>query len=250
MRDWPPYATCAPLIHRHVGRPGIVVSGGPSVLSTLAGAPSNAVHVSVNDHGCRLVDSRPALGRRMDYVVGCDHIEPRLRPWGLPIIGRYMWADHRFLYMIEPSSAVMAAWVLRLMGCSPILIAGVDLYASAGGTYFDSNPAHQGKTTKPREHLKMWAKLRAQFPAMYRALGGHELLVRLLGPYDRNEPPAAAIERESLERSIGGVRVRVQRPCEIAHRPFDRGTVLTLGEKEAANVLKDGRGKKIKAGEA
>lgn len=244
---WPPHQTVKPLLHAHRGRPGVVMGGGESLGAGMAQAPQDAVYVSANDHGVRWLADHPNNARRCSYVVACDKIEPRARKdvrpgkgqaWGVPIIGRYMWADYRLLRMPGRLTGQVAAWLARFMGCSPIILLGMDLYA--GGTYYDAPQARSsGKHQSARQHLSYWDKLAKEYPAQYRVIGGHSLLQARLGVYDATEPVDQPAKLEQLEREIEARTVRIVRPAMIRFRQFAVGTIIDVSVKEAAELFKE-----------
>lgn len=131
------------------------MGGATSLPGEMERCPEGALLISANDHGCRL--------GRCDYIAAMDDIGERLAPWGVPRISPHMWAEYPFLetghYHIA-NSACFGAYLAWLMGCSRIVIAGVDLYRSA---YFhDSTPIR--KVGNERDRLADWAALRDLLP--------------------------------------------------------------------------------------
>jgi hypothetical protein len=133
-------ASVVDLYLKHVGRPAIIVGGGPSAPSQLASLPrpvvEQAVIVSANGHA-------PKLGLRPDYVFCKDHthtetresMEALLRPIGAPIVSRQYWADFRApQWPIQGNSGQMALALGVLLGCAPVIGIGFDCYQN--GTYF------------------------------------------------------------------------------------------------------------------
>ena len=231
------------LVHAHIGQPGMIMGGGDSLPAHAARAPERCVFLSANQHGCLL--------RKCDYLVVCDDKPGRrfaapngpvdLKSFGTPIISpRTSMADYRvFERPVPNNSGVVGAWILWVMGCSPILLAGMDCYA--GGTYWHSPKADSSGRGMTRErHLFKWEQLRNKFPdAPFRVMGGP--LAKLFPVYD----PAERIEytwprREDVREAVSGKRVRVVRPWR--HHPAGEQLEvsvieLTEGQREGKLVL-------------
>jgi hypothetical protein len=246
--EWPPYRTVAELIHAHVGRAAVVMGGGPSLTpANIRQAPSDALYISANDHGLRFLADHPKLELRASYVVAVDKIPERLRydqrygrerPWNVPMITRKCYGDFRVLHMPAPLTGLVSAWLARLMGCSPIIVIGIDLYS--GATYHDQpKAASNGKTISTKEHRQQWRQLSIEHPAMYRALGCHEYVREVLGTYDPAEPVEPPLSAAELARGNPEVRVRIIQPAEIYLRKFSPGTVIDVGVKEAACLINE-----------
>lgn len=258
---WPEYRTVRELVHRHAGRPAVVMGGGESLNPALPLCPTDAVYICVNDHGLRSLKDRPHLARRCDYVVACDKIEDRARfdvglpgmkrdgaPWNVPVISRQMWADYRLLFMPQPGSGFAAAWLARVMGCAPVILTGMDLYA--GGAYHDAPKAKTtGRVITDRQHMKRWRILMARYPYQYRTIGCHPLLARECGQYDAREPACPPIPRDKLQSEAGGVWCRTTKQTMIGMRTFAAGVALELGSTEAENLAKKNDVRRIASGE-
>lgn len=252
---WPPYRTVRDLIHAHVGRPGVVIGGGPSRTAAIAATPTDAIFISTNDHGLRELKRHPAPPRRIHYTVACDRIERRARydigkggdatAWGVPVISRHMWADYRLLFLPGKSSGMAAAWLLRLMGCTPIILTGMDLYT--GGTYADDPTARSsGKTVAAVEHLRRWRVLAKAYPAMYRVIGCDKRLAADFGYYDPEETPARAVPFKTIAEGIGGRWAQVTRSRLISQRPFDAGpAAIEFSAAEVEELMRDRSGKPV-----
>src|SRR5687767_7977679 len=107
----------------HAGIPAFVLGGGPSLTVEYAKCPANAVKVSANPHGSKLTIC--------DWIVtNCDHSDMReiLQPYRTPTIGPYEGADYALDYPCLPNAGMQAAFVAWVMGCSPIILAGMDCY--------------------------------------------------------------------------------------------------------------------------
>lgn len=149
--------TVESLYAKHLGRPVIVIGGGPSapsqlayVLARLRGDP---VYIFANDHGFK-------LGLVPDYIVCKDEVhtetkermEPRLRAHGnYPILARYPWADIVLTnWPTQGNSGQLAIAVAALVGGTPIIPVGIDCYQQ--GTYFHS-PNEKNVSGGRRESL-------------------------------------------------------------------------------------------------
>lgn len=244
--NWPPYQTMRPLIHAHAGRAAAIMGGGPSLSEGFAKVPAGAVLFSVNDHGYRHFKAHPHNARPIDYIVACDKIEDRVGKFPAPRISRHMWADYRLLFMPGTNSAMAAAWCARLMGCGPIVLLGIDLYA--GETYHDDPKGRSsGKNLKPGIHAQNWAKFFQQFPAQYRAIGGHPSLTKYVGQFDGKELGGPPLPREVLSRELRGSRVWIKLDSIVSMRPFYVGTQLELNEHEAIKLVKQHRAIRLQA---
>lgn len=223
------------LVHAHVGRTAIVMGGAPSLPAELERCPPDALYLSANDHGAKLLEER--YGRRCDFIVALDDIRDRLVRWGAPIVSRYFWADYRILkFQLRDgghNSAMAAAWLARLMGCAPILVTGVACY-SAGGTYWHAPKAmSNGFTATPRQHRARWRTFAQLHPGMYR-LVGPGALSEVFVPFDPRESPEPPPPREVLEQQLTGLTCEVLgERLQIRGRTFARGELVELDRDEA-----------------
>lgn len=224
MNVWPPYRTVRELVHVHAGRAAVIVGGGPSALEGFKRAPSDALCISVNAHGFKL--------RSCEYAVALDKIDKQLRPFGVPIVSRHLWADFRILETPAPNSGIAAAWVARLMGCGPIFLTGMDCYA--GDTYFhNATAATPGKSEAAEVHLARWREFFRTFRGDYVALGGP--LERMLAEPHAPAPLQGPIARELLLSEVAGRFVEIRRAVELGfvRRPFFKGDTVELRLVEA-----------------
>lgn len=230
--------TVRELVHAHIGRAAVVMGGGPSLAKDIDRCPIGALYLSANDHGAKLLAER--FDRRCDFLVALDDIRDRLVPWRAPIVGRYFWADYRILkFRLRnglQNSAMAAAWLARLMGCAPIIIAGVDCYD--GGAYWHAPKAESnGFTSTPKQHKASWREFVGLYPAMYRVFGGalHGVAVERL--YDATESPAAPPPREELVHEVSGVYCSssIER-LVIRRQVFTRDEVVELDRQEAESL--------------
>lgn len=255
-QSWPPYRTVRELVLKHPGVPAVVMGGGESLAKYIEQAPVDAIYLSVNDHGLRLLKDRPELNRRASYTVCADAIEERVRadvgfpdlpgpprdgkPWGVTVIARHPWGDFRLTNMPVPNSGMAAAWIARLMGCAPIILMGMDLWER--GTYHDAPKARSsGKSAPAATHLERWCTLLATYPAQYRVLGCSPLLREKCAHYDPHEPRAPVLDRDKLNRDLRSRFVRMKVDSPVSHRPFKAGEVVELQAKEADTLLRLGK---------
>jgi hypothetical protein len=129
------------LFETYRGKAALVIAGGPSVVQDLPTIPVDfrpALVLSANEHGCKQ-DRFP-----VSYIVNCDKkhcllsidMEPHLRQFGVPIINRWSWADVRLEdWTFSGNSGTTAVAVAAALGCSPIVVTGIDFYAT-GRKYF------------------------------------------------------------------------------------------------------------------
>ncbi len=208
------------------------MGGGPSIRAALQ-TPEHAIYVSANDHGCRLFAAEGAAAglRSVAYAVACDSIEQRIRAWPVVAVSRHTWADVRIMTSIAPNSGMTAAWFARLLGCNPIILAGMDCYG--GGTYFDAESAKStGRALGKSAHLTRWRALVARYPAQYRVAGAAPELAALLGRYDPDEPAAPACGADVLHAEAAGRPVCLLTPSVISRRPFPAGAVLEVSARD------------------
>lgn len=254
-----PYQTVRMLVDRHRGRAAVVMGGGPSLTrAAFERAPAGAMVLAANDHGARFLAreyTAPDAGPpKPDYIVCCDsRAEDHVRPWGVPIVANKFFGDFRLMHRPGNSSGIAAAWVARLMGCSPILLIGMDCYTTPAPpfgatpeevrasvranikapTYFDyMDRKSAGHLTSESVYLRRWRAMTLDFPAQYRVLGGSQKLLEMLGAYDPAEPVAAPEAPERLALDCAGRMVRTVDGFELGGRWFDPG-IWEVTENEA-----------------
>lgn len=226
-----PYRTVRELIHIHAGRPAVVLGGGMSLPVELPSCPSRdeAIYLSANDHGARLVE--------VDYIVAHDNIDDRIRPFGKPLISRYLWADYRYLRWPAPSTGVITAWIARLMGCAPIYIVGMDCF-SGKGTYYDKpDEKSAGFLVSVDVHVERWRKMMTDFPAEYRPVGGP--VAEGYARWGCHVP--GVVPRERIDQDIAGSWVRFKQPVTLKQqRTFRADERVELAPHEAARLIQQG----------
>lgn len=231
------------LVHRHLGRAAVVCGGGESLPSQLARCSDNAIYISANQHGC--------LARRCDYIMVVDGIEDKsftrpdgtsygLRDFGVPIISPRPAGDYWLFDQCAPSSGVMAAWMAWIMGCAPILLAGIDCYQ--GPTYYhDPGAKSSGRALSLQRHLDRWASLLQHAPGgQFRPLGGP--LTEIFPAYDPQEAAGEPSRRSLAQRKTSGVWVEFVRSCcELAKpRAFAPGDRVQVSAKLAKRAMLGG----------
>lgn len=225
------------LIHKHKYHPAIVIGGAPSwpvehqrVQQSLRFEQLPIV-LSANDHGAKKVPC--------NYIVCCDELEARLRPFGLPIISKFTWADYRIFDLPLPNSALMASWAAWIMGCAPIVIVGVECFQ--GKTYLDDPDLKTSGHTLPlKEHLKRWERLKQYAPqGQFRPVSGPLLQVfPAYNPYEFGIGPQTP---EILLSKCKGTLVKFLRSTEVGFRHYDRGETAELDKFEAHKLHREER---------
>lgn len=191
------------LVHAHRGRPAFVLGGGPSLPGEFAQCPADAVKLSANHHGQILTPC--------DYLVAQEVIDESyriFRSFDVPLVSPRADADVVIdcpKLALSGWEATRAAWV---MGCAPIVLAGMDCYTQAvdywhrpefQGYYGRDDP---GPPRKLPKQLRGWRGLEAGMPhAMLRSCGGP--LRAIFRAYEPGEPAVAVASaaeiREHLE---------------------------------------------------
>ena len=115
-----------PLYNKHKGRPAVILGGGSSALDDIKKAPNNAVILGINHHATRFIDC--------DYIVFNDKIMAELVK-DYPGI-KLSIHEHLSEYDLRMgpkmgNSSSQACWAAWLMGCDPIILAGMGCYQDA-----------------------------------------------------------------------------------------------------------------------
>lgn len=225
------------LIHAHVHSAALIIGGAPSWLDEYHDVTSSwdvitsYITLSANDHGAKRVPC--------DYIVACDDLEARLRPYNIPILSKYTWADYRIYEMPLPNSALMASWAAWIMGCSPIIICGVECFQ--GKTYLDNPKADSsGKRLPLKEHLKRWARLKDFAPdGQFRPVGG--ILCDLFPKYDPTEVTGLGSTEQDKLNMCKGAMVHFTRSTEVGLRHYERGETAEVDKFEAHRLYREKR---------
>jgi hypothetical protein len=95
-------------------------------------------------------------------------------------------ADYLIPRPVHNNSGVVAAWVAWVMGCAPILLAGMDCYR--GACYWHAPKAQStGQHLQLSNHMVKWQTLAMKCPrAMLRSMGGP--LSDVFPAFDPTEP--------------------------------------------------------------
>lgn len=246
------------LIEQYRGKPALVIGGGPSVLPDLVGLThfQPAVVFSANEHGCR------QNFFAVDYIVHEDkiHVMKRdergrhldmaeyLRRFNKPLISRWASADVRLAgWKFKSNSGAMAVAVAAALQCSPIVVTGLDYWAT-GRRYFHDGadvpkPKRQyawqiaaARTVAPRGADRRLSPLR-QFvgDAHIRPMSG--LLLTAWPAYDPREKFELPARTESPEAAP----YRALRSFHWSnYDTVSQGTVIKLTKSEAEPLLRAG----------
>jgi hypothetical protein len=241
----------------YVDRPILVIGGGPSVAEDLPKLVDlrPALVLSANEHGCKQDFFR------VDYIVHCDKVHcmkrtpegrtipmaPHLREYGKPLISRWSTADVRLEdWRFTGNSGTTAVAVAAALGGSPIVVTGLDFWAT-GRRYF-----HDG-TQAPRERRRINGGPVVQHPdrrlnalaqfvehAHVRPMSGL-LATRwpLYDPAERFQPAPVIPYTAKLNPSTEYRAVRSFHWSNYDTVPAD--TVLKLTKSEAAPLLQTGK---------
>lgn len=151
-----------PLFNIHEGRPAVILGGGPSALDDLKKAPSDAVIFGINHHATRFV--------KCDYIVFNDM---KMAEWVKDYPGiKLSIHEHLSEYDLRMgpkmgNSSSQACWVAWLMGCQPILLAGMGCYQEAQ-TYCHELDEGQGipKVRPLNNHFNSWKVAKEACPGV------------------------------------------------------------------------------------
>jgi hypothetical protein len=152
-----------------VGRPAVVLGGGPSLAADLKRAPAGALLISANHHGLQFA--------KADYLVFLD--DPLRHPEllqaiqsfeGLKLSRRSKWTDiilgRECRSWTGQLSGHVAAWLGCWLGCEPVWLCGRDCYQDPAG----QRTRHANRLA----NLNGWRKLasRCEHPERIRAASG------------------------------------------------------------------------------
>lgn len=223
-------------IHAHLGRPALILGGGMTMIEQAQRAPANCVLFSANQHG--------ALWRKCDFVVSIDNLaqkklaredgsqyQLRELTGDTPIISpRRNLADIRLMAQPTSSSGVTAAYCAWIMGCAPIILAGMDCYTS--GVYWHFKKAvSTGARMTLANHFNRWRALTKAAPGIeVRAMG--EPLSQLFALYSADETGIKLPDRPSIEKAACGFRARIVKTWEITPQKYRVGDEVELTETE------------------
>lgn len=184
-----------------LGRPAIIVGGGPSAPEQLEQIRGNAsfLVISANGHAAK-------LGLQADYVFCKDHVhtetkqlmEPCVRPLGAPIVSHLYWAEYRTpKWPVQGNSGMQAIALAAMLGCAPIIPIGFDCYQE--GTYFhDPKAKNVSAGKKPGYWQNRYGRLKLRLEgAAIRSVGGP--LTATFEPYNRHERFPAPVIPHALQ---------------------------------------------------
>lgn len=225
------------LVHAHVGRPAVVMGGGPSLVTAFESGelPDDAVLISANDHGCRLAET--GLCRMPDYIAAADNIRDRLAIWDVPVLSTREWADIQVFRKPVHNSGMFGAWAAWVMGCFPIIPVGMDLWQ--GGTYYDDPDAESNGHEIPYEvHLERWRHTADVIHgSRIRVLEG-AVLAAVFPVYRPDEPAPKPTRRDSLLAQTAGQRVRMLIAQSYAGMELAAGDEIELPHLAAAKWIR------------
>lgn len=249
----------ADLYNSQAGKPVLVIGGGPSAPRDLENIPGNEsmFTISANGHAFKIPD------RRVDLIMCKDHtehpplkmrpkdprllplMEPKLRPYGVPIVTRHYWADYRMgPWPVNGGNSGMYAIALGVfLGGWPVIVTGVDCFQQ--GTYFHSLSEDNVSNGKMAGYwLRRLTSLMQQMRGcQIRALSG--LAARAFGRYRPGEalPPYRAAEVFKKYAGMQTVHVRAKRSFLT---PFDArveipaGVTIAVDQVEGAKYVRLG----------
>lgn len=240
----------------YVGKPILVIGGGPSVMADLQRLCgfNPALVLSANEHGCK------QLFYPVDYIIHCDKVHcfrhepmaPYLRQFGPPLISRWGSADIRLEnWRFNGNSGTTAVALAAALGGSPIIVTGLDFW-NTGRKYFwdnlaDLTPAKRKLASRPVIHSpdKRTSAL-SQFVkgAHIRPMSG--LLATRWPKFDPAEKLDAPPVIPYTEQEFKSSDYRVTRSFHWSnHDTLAVGTVLKLTSSEAGPLLRENKVTKL-----
>ncbi len=189
----------------NLGKPCIVIGGGPSALDDLAKIPGwqDMLQISANGHGFKVPGASPS------YIFTKDDaecpprprkpgagpfppMEPQMRVHGVPIISIQYWADYRCAaWPFQGNSGQHALAVGALMGSAPTIGVGFDCFQ--GRTYFHSDGPNVSGGKKPGYWQYRYSRFRDRFRGGVSIRGVSGQLVDTFGRYDPAERIVGAV---------------------------------------------------------
>lgn len=233
-------------------RPILVIGGGPSVAQDLPKLANlrPALVLSANEHGCHQTLFQ------VDYLVHCDKMHcmrhvpmvPYLREFGKPLISRWSSADVRLEdWRFTGNSGTTAVAVAAALGGSPIVVTGLDFWAT-GRKYFYDNGAdvpvkryawQRVPITVSRPDRRLNALAQFVGDAHVRPMSG--LLATRWPLYDTSERFAPAPVIPYTVQLNPSTEYRAVRSFHWSnYDTVAAGTVLKLTKSEAAPLLQQG----------
>lgn len=249
------------LVDAGVGRMAVIIGGGPSVKSDLKQIPgiAQALIISANEHAFH-------TKLRADYIWCKDHrrifpgwqakhapkefMEPRLRKYGVPIVGPNYWCDYRAIEWPLPqfNSGQQAIAFAALLGCAPIVAVGMDCFE--GATYFHDPDAPNISKGRPRGYwVSRLERLRQALPsAPIRGCSG--ILRATFGAYNPAKHPVPGPVPAILHRYVKmpTLWVRTRREFQDAKDKFaiiPKGYVIPTNAAEGGRLIKTGLAERV-----
>lgn len=203
------------LVHKHVGEAAVIIGGAPSRLMDIKQCPKEAVFISANDHGCRQ--------QTCHYICACEDLGERLFSWKIPVISGHPMSDYRVFDIPLPNSAALGAWAAWIMGCTPIVVTGVECYQ--GKTYVgDPHARTSGHSLVLEEHLHRWERLNYLCPGIQiRVISGP--LARVFPMYWAGELKKAPSNKEEATKRSTGIRMKFHLSIDIGERHYPQGEI-------------------------
>jgi hypothetical protein len=176
--------------NRHLGRPAVILGGGPSLPSDLARVPENAVWIGINHHVLELPrlpeylvfqddpNQHPHLRAAFDACCKTSIVVSRQMLWTQVDVRGEPWWDSGF-------SSSLATWLGCFMGCDPVLLAGMDLYQGPVKYFhsYDQNSNSLAFRNTLEQQLEIWRGARKHCPNWKRIRAMSGPLVELFGAW-------------------------------------------------------------------
>lgn len=240
------------LFDAYRGKPILVIGGGLSVTDDLPRLTDfrPALVLSANEHGVKQGQFP------IDYIVHCDKMHclrhtpmaPYLRQFGKPLISRWATADVRLEdWRFNGNSGTTAVAVAAVLGGSPIVVTGIDLWSSGRKYFYDITT---GLTAAQRRLAK--APIISQPDRRLRPLrefvkGAHVrpvsgLMAGSFPAYDPREKfgPPPVLSYTAQARQVEEYRAAHSFHWSN-HDTVRVGTVLKLTKLEAEHLLREGK---------
>lgn len=149
----------------HKGRPVAVLGGGPNLPDDLKLLPEDTIKISVNHHALTLTDC--------EYMVFLDNQDKgkfkacytaMINFRGVKVTPGHgqKYSDVSFIksdFPHCPISSTFGLWLAELLGGSPVILCGMDLYQNKVKSHCDSDTYGQHPDHRPLEfHLGKWSR--------------------------------------------------------------------------------------------
>ena len=215
------HSTLSAFVHEHVGIPAVIIGGGISRSAQVAQCPTpaEAIYISANDHG---------LAKwRCHYAFCLDMIEARIRKYDAPLISTKRFGEIRVFDQRVHQSGMMAVYAAWAMGCTPILLAGMDCWV--GGVYEDDHDAAStGKRVDLQHHLTAWRHLRAVVTGDVRSLGGPLVDNDIFPLHDPAKGGTDPETKDNIYSEVAGMIVRFTSEVRATPLLYSPGDVVEI----------------------